>query len=274
MVLNNGAIAQVSKLNPPSNQTESKPFISNPAVMSSASLAPTMQKPAQDSVSAAVTNKLQISTLTFSEPNVSAASSANSLNTAPNNMINNVSPVTATIVTADQEELLWANAFAEFDSAARRPGLWAKTFAECNGDEGAAKAAYLRERVLQLQLQLKAEIQANEVALAEEAAHRESEHQARIIRLQSLKAAFTSGAELKSEQLAFLVSASDIDPSLVHLSDRLNGDMLLHRCARLSLEKEVEQLLKLGADPSAPNGNGQKPFVLASDFHLRRRLLD
>lgn len=50
-------------------------------------------------------------------------------------------------------ETLWAAAFAEFDSAARRPGLWAKTFADANGNEAEAKAAYLRTRVNELEVE-------------------------------------------------------------------------------------------------------------------------
>lgn len=52
---------------------------------------------------------------------------------------------------APADESVWAQALAEFDSPARRPGLWAKVFADANGNESVAKAAYLRERVAQLQ---------------------------------------------------------------------------------------------------------------------------
>lgn len=48
-------------------------------------------------------------------------------------------------------EELWAKALNEFDGAARRPGLWARSFAESNGNELVAKAAYLRCRVTELE---------------------------------------------------------------------------------------------------------------------------
>lgn len=51
----------------------------------------------------------------------------------------------------EPDERLWASALAEFDSKSRRAGLWAKAFAEANGDESLAKASYLRARVVELQ---------------------------------------------------------------------------------------------------------------------------
>lgn len=42
----------------------------------------------------------------------------------------------------------WADALAEVESPERRdPGLWARSFAEQNGDDLRAKAAYVRYRV-------------------------------------------------------------------------------------------------------------------------------
>lgn len=49
------------------------------------------------------------------------------------------------------EEELWAIAAQEMDSQGRRAGLWAKAFAEAQGNEPAARANYLKWRVLQLQ---------------------------------------------------------------------------------------------------------------------------
>lgn len=50
------------------------------------------------------------------------------------------------------EEDLWACALREFESSERREGLWAKAFAQSGGNEAAAKAQYLRERVEQLRI--------------------------------------------------------------------------------------------------------------------------
>ena len=64
-----------------------------------------------------------------------------------------VSPFVKPIVAASStpSEDMWAAAIAEFDSDARRPGLWALSFSESQGDEGAAKANYLRYRTDELQ---------------------------------------------------------------------------------------------------------------------------
>jgi hypothetical protein len=50
------------------------------------------------------------------------------------------------------EETLWAEALREFESADRKTGLWAKCYAQHQGQDAAAKAAYLTERVEQLHL--------------------------------------------------------------------------------------------------------------------------
>lgn len=48
------------------------------------------------------------------------------------------------------EEDHWAAAMDEVATGKQRPGLWAKAFAEANGDETKAKVAYLKTRVDQL----------------------------------------------------------------------------------------------------------------------------
>lgn len=45
------------------------------------------------------------------------------------------------------EEAVYAAALAELKSGATRPGLWAKEFAECDGDERKSQALYIRLRV-------------------------------------------------------------------------------------------------------------------------------
>ena len=52
--------------------------------------------------------------------------------------------------TAEANELHWTKALAEFDGESRRPGLWARLFAEAGGNETAAKAAYLKVRAAEL----------------------------------------------------------------------------------------------------------------------------
>jgi uncharacterized membrane protein len=48
------------------------------------------------------------------------------------------------------DEKLWERASVELNSDARNVGLWAKSFAEANGDEAKAKAIYLKETVKKL----------------------------------------------------------------------------------------------------------------------------
>ena len=48
------------------------------------------------------------------------------------------------------EEDHWATALAELDEGKRRPGVWAKAFADSDGDEVRAKVAYLKTRMQQL----------------------------------------------------------------------------------------------------------------------------
>lgn len=55
---------------------------------------------------------------------------------------------------ADPSEEAWATALAEFEGPARRPGLWARSFAGSTGNEAAAKAAYLGHRAAEVQNEL------------------------------------------------------------------------------------------------------------------------
>ena len=59
--------------------------------------------------------------------------------------------------TESSEEDLWKSALEEFESQSRRPGLWAKSFAEARGNESAAKASYLGARVGELAAERQAE---------------------------------------------------------------------------------------------------------------------
>lgn len=51
---------------------------------------------------------------------------------------------------ASTEEDHWATAMTELESGQRRPGVWAKAYAEADGDETKATVAYLKARVHQL----------------------------------------------------------------------------------------------------------------------------
>lgn len=64
------------------------------------------------------------------------------------------SPSRALVVAApaqQTEELMWASALGEFESDKKRSGLWAKSFAQAEGNDAQAKAHYLKQRVAELQ---------------------------------------------------------------------------------------------------------------------------
>lgn len=59
----------------------------------------------------------------------------------------------------EANEKLWEDALSEFENQ-RRAGLWAKVFAEANGNEQVAKAKYLQARVAELTIQARSQITA------------------------------------------------------------------------------------------------------------------
>ena len=69
----------------------------------------------------------------------------------------------------------------EFEGADRRRGLWAKSFAEADGDEVKAKVFYLKARVLQLEQERSMDVKQIPVVEPEaatlEPAHRRSFHE-------------------------------------------------------------------------------------------------
>ncbi len=50
----------------------------------------------------------------------------------------------------NSNEEIWKRVYKEFDSSDRNLGIWAKCFADANGDESVAKANYLKVRVEEL----------------------------------------------------------------------------------------------------------------------------
>jgi len=73
------------------------------------------------------------------------------------------------VPTENPTEACWSVAFSEFESPARRTGLWAKSFAESDGNEAVAKAAYLRTRASELQAENETTAAALEAAVIEAA---------------------------------------------------------------------------------------------------------
>lgn len=223
-------------------------------------------------------------------------------------------------------ESLWSQALAEFESNSRRSGLWAKSFAEAQGNELIAKAAYLRERVAQLEREhqeqvaelarqakeqtRQAEERAKETALAHLSPQRRAyallpkglcpKCDAIILRsaegcpkcgaifdrnsawkviplgadklIDRLKSAYLGGKKPTPDEVIFLAGAAESEKSLVVLCDRFRGETLLHWCARFDLKEEATTLIASGANASAPNGDGRRPYELAENPELRRIL--
>lgn len=80
-------------------------------------------------------------------------------------------------------EEFWAAALSEFEGTSRRPGLWARAFADAQGNEAVAKATYLRDRASELahehQMRLaEQERQSRQLAQEPELEHLSAEQQA------------------------------------------------------------------------------------------------
>ena len=78
--------------------------------------------------------------------------------------------------------------------------------------------------------------------------------------------------KLTVDEVILLANASSNDLSLVTLSDKFQGNTLLHLAAKFDLTHEAALLIANGANAATPNGNGQKPFQLAQDETLRDML--
>ena len=213
-------------------------------------------------------------------------------------------------------ERFWSAAIAEFEGPSRRPGLWARAFAEAQGNEPAAKANYLRYRADELQQEHAALLEqgrrdAEAAARAAKLAHLSAERRAyaelpkgvcpnceAIIPLRAdtcpkceanftglavwkvlpidergqvkaLRAAYLSGKEPTVDEVIFLAGASSRDSSLVTLSDRFRAQTLLHWAAKFGLQQEASLLIANGANATASNGDGRKPFELTQDLELQ-----
>jgi hypothetical protein len=183
-----------------------------------------------------------------------------------------ISVPTPTHVCFDEpvsEEDHWATAMVELETVQRRPGLWAKAFAESDGDETKAKVAYLKSRVQQL-------VDVDKVNETQRAADRqEVEAKAKAMAMELLKAKATAvellknvgilmeqfelTGELSIEELKLLVSNASVNRRIIDTTDRSRGNTLLHVCAKSSMVEEVHSLMRAGANPQLSNGNGQRP---------------
>lgn len=171
--------------------------------------------------------------------------------------------------TVEAEEAMWAQALNEFSGADRKQGLWAKSFAEAFGNDSAAQARYLSERVRQLSEERAADSHAKAERVAERRRNEDRARQKVADRASVLRTDFVLGKRLSPADVALLVEAVEVDPSLLMLTDRVRGETLLHWSARHGLRAETATLVSKGANAGAPNGDGKKPHELTEDRELK-----
>ena len=181
---------------------------------------------------------------------------------------NNAVNPTVMNTESSTEEDHWATAMAEVESGQRRPGVWAKAFAESEGDETKAKVAYLKSRVQQLTDAAKLS-QAQQEATRQQAAEKaRAEALERKQTVDEAIATFAKNKELSNEQLTLIVQFADT-PQLISLWNSITGNTLLHVCAERDMLVEVDALLKAGADPQRFNNNGKRPGFMAKSWTTR-----
>ena len=171
-------------------------------------------------------------------------------------------------LSSSTEEDFWATAMTEVETGQHRPGIWAKAFAESDGDETKAKVAYLKARVQQLTDAAKASAAKQEVERLEaiEKAQREALATEQEIRM--LVAQFESTGEMSKQELKFLINRGPM-AQLVTLRDYGIGSTLLHLCAKNEMIEEVNALLLAGADPYRSNNLGLRPESSTDDEFVR-----
>ena len=192
--------------------------------------------------------------------------------------VNQAETPTSKPLSESTEEDFWATAMTEVETGQRRPGIWAKAFAECDGDETKAKVAYLKVRVQQLTVAEMAQREQTEregaerersVLIEQERLKVQAEQQMLVTQA---VAKFESGKPPTIEELTFLTDAAENNPSIAKVSDRLHNNTLLHWCARLQLDRLAAALVRLDADASALNDEGQQAHQSARGVALKSML--
>lgn len=119
---------------------------------------------------------------------VSVAATQSPLKTArrhPQQSVLSIAPLTPSHAGAEPTEEFWATALSEFEGTIRRPGLWARAFADAQGNEAVAKATYLRDRASEL-------AHGDRLRLAEEERQaKQLEREAELDRLSTEQRAYT-----------------------------------------------------------------------------------
>lgn len=183
-------------------------------------------------------------------------------------------PTTMSQTAHPLDEELWEIAAEEVAGPSRRAGLWAKAFAESNGDEAQAKVRYLKWRVEQLQheeamRQIAADTAKRDRSLVEHAAQkRAAEIQAAKRDAQKVETFRRRMKELdvmpEQDILAYLGAISPVDLPIVLSVRNEVGGTLLHIASREGFEGLTELLLVKGVDPSLPGPDGLLPYQIAA----------
>lgn len=182
----------------------------------------------------------------------------------PTQFVNQTQSPTSMPLSASTEEDFWATAMNEVETGQRRPGVWAKAFAEFDGDETKAKVAYLKARVQQL-------TDAESTRQAEVAREQERIKTQAGRQIQEAILNFQTGLGPRSADIKLLANAAIQDAKVALITDHV-GNNLLHWCALLDLDNEATVLLRHGADAGVPNDDGRQPYQLARGIALKTML--
>jgi hypothetical protein len=196
--------------------------------------------------------------------------SANANNTNILSVDKNLSPMS---ITTDEltEENHWATAMNELESGQRRTGVWAKAFAESDGDEIQTKVAYLKARVQQLTEFQKEQFKQQEVHRQELATKAQAANSERRKVIDALIVQFESTGFITLTEIKMLVSNAPNNDRIIGITDQ-KGNSLLHICAESDLAEEVHALLQVGADPQRLNKKGQRPEFMTKNNIVREVL--
>jgi|GEM_PF-3134404 len=166
------------------------------------------------------------------------------------------------------EENYWAEAMSEVESNQRRPGVWAKAFAEADGDITKAKVAYLKARVQQMLVLAQAEEEKLASLQRDEEAKRQSLELAKKPEIEEAISSFLNYGIISESKLRLLLSQKDIS-KIINTRDLIKGNTFLHVCARNDMLDEVRILLAAGASPNEPNYQGLLPYYMTNNEHIR-----
>ena len=178
--------------------------------------------------------------------------------------VNQAQTPTPMPLSSSTEEDFWATAMAEVETGQRRPGVWAKAFAESDGDETKAKVAYLKARVRQLMDAAKASAAQQEVERSEAIEQGQRDALAAEQEIKKLVAQFESTGTISKQELKFLINNGPM-AWLVKLRSYELGGTLLHLCAKNEMIEEVKALLMAGADPYRSNKLGESPISMTTN---------